>query len=109
MTTHIDQPEAIERGNSNSFALLGDVTNVTAAGSIGGNPLPNTTWIDPRGNEINSTGRFTQPAVGTLQIRNLQESDFGNYTFVASNGIGSDSEIMVSLVQFGESSINAYL
>ena len=106
LTTHLDQPEAVERGNSNVYALLGDVTNITAATSIGGNPFPNITWIDPHGNKINSTGRFMQPTAGILQIQNLQENDFGNYTFVASNGIGNDSEITVSLVQLGESSIS---
>ena len=84
--------------------MLGDTVNITAAKIVGGNPLPTTSWFGPAApsDQVALEGRFSQPTRGTLQIENLRTNDFGNYTFTASNGVGSSAEHTVSLIRLSE-------
>ncbi len=101
-----DQPE-VTIGNSVIFAAkLGDSIDIIAAMDINGNPTPSLTWFDPNNTAISYGGRFLQNVEGTLTIQDLELTDFGNYRFVASNDIGNNADVNLSLIQLSKSRLN---
>ena len=97
----IDEPD-FQKGQLVIYEFIGATASITAATRIDGNPQPNVSWMNPNNTEIKFEGRFLQPEVGKLMITDLQLDDFGQYIFTASNGVGKNIEINVTLIQIGE-------
>ena len=74
------------------YGIINGTVDFVAVSNINGNPHPMSfQWIGPMGQTIMFIigGRFVFPSEGRLMINGIQSEDFGNYTFIADNGIGS--------------------
>ena len=72
------------------YGIINGTVDFVAVSNINGNPHPTSSqWIGPKDQIIMFGGRFVFPAEGRLMINGIQSGDFGNYTFIADNGIGS--------------------
>ena len=93
----IDPPEANQIFNDTIvFGVINGTAELQALHSLGGNPYPNVTWVDPSVGVIEFPHpRFDSAVDGVLKILQIQPQDFGSYFFTAENGIGN--EIMVDL------------
>lgn len=105
-TSYVDQPE-VTKGDVQLYSSIGNSVNITATTKIKGNPTPNITWVSPNITEIMPGGRYYQSpdTPGILTINDLQLSDFGVYRFIASNGVGNDATLDISLTLLGKLAI----
>ena len=86
------------------YSSVGDEVILTGATEIMGNPFPAGVWrINGSNIPIVLSGRYSSETTGELFITNVAVEDFGNYVFIASNGVGDDltSEI-ISLLEIGK-------
>ena len=67
-----------------------------------GGPIPTKTWKKD-GKAIVTGGRYVVHKNGTLEIKNVQDSDKGKYECTASNGIGKNPTSAGTAIVLGKS------
>jgi hemicentin len=92
----IDPPRITRRFATVSGILDKAVDLIT---SVSGYPAPSLMWYNG-GNNLPVGHRFTMHGNGTLTIQNIQMSDEGNYTLVASNDGGNDTATIYLTINY---------
>lgn len=87
--------------NTMVYQEVGKEAELIATDGLAGRPSPTFQWFNPNGGEVvpSTNNRFNFATNGRLSISNLLESDFGTYTYSASNGVGSALVVVVTLVK----------
>lgn len=79
------------------YGQVNGSAEIRAVISLGGNPYPNVTWVNPSDHVIEfSDHRFNTTVDEALRILQIESGDFGSYLFIAMNGIGN--ELLVDVV-----------
>ena len=85
------------------YASVGDNTVLNAVFNITGNPIPSSTWRIKSDNMIlPSIGKYSLQIPGQLAINNIAVEDFNVYLFTATNNIGNDVTVEISLLEIGK-------
>ncbi|XP_033499936.1 roundabout homolog 3 isoform X1 [Epinephelus lanceolatus] len=82
-------PPIIRQGPANSTLAPGSTTQLHC--HIMGNPIPSIQWEKDGQRILGNDGRISLMENGTFQITNLQETDSGVYTCLASSSSGETS------------------
>ncbi|CAL8364369.1 unnamed protein product [Lota lota] len=82
-------PPIIRQGPANHTQAPGSTAQLQC--HVMGNPLPSIQWEKDSQRILGSDGRISLMENGTFQITNLQETDSGVYTCVASSSSGETS------------------
>ncbi|XP_051793110.1 roundabout homolog 3 isoform X2 [Acanthochromis polyacanthus] len=82
-------PPIIRQGPANHTLAPGSTAQLHC--HIMGNPIPNIQWEKDGQRILGNDGRISLMANGTFQITNLQETDSGVYTCLASSSSGETS------------------
>ena len=90
----LDQPEG-DLIDTVVYTVIGERVNLTSYANLNGNPMPFTSWFDVNGTSITTDVDYISPAPTILTIVNVKRGMLGNYTFMASNVIGT----LVSQIQ----------